>query len=168
MGILDGWEFCPRCGGATAPGDGNVVCTQCGFVVWANSVPAVQALVERDGKLLIVRRAVDPHAGMWDLPGGFLAEGEHPEDGLRRELKEETGLDVEVGEFVGAWLDPYDGRTVLGLTYDATPVGGGEHAADDVSELRWFAPTELPEANAFAFRSHPRVVSFWRARHEHA
>lgn len=168
MGILDGWRFCPRCAAPTEPGERNVSCPSCGFVAWANSVPAVQALVERDGKLLLARRAIEPQRGMWDLPGGILEEGEHPRDGLRRELKEETGLDVEIGAFVDAWLDQYDGRVVLGLTYDATPTGGDERAADDVAELHWFAPSELPRAEEFAFPSHPQVLSLWRARHEHA
>jgi ADP-ribose pyrophosphatase YjhB (NUDIX family) len=139
MGILDGWKFCPRCAAATVAGDDHVRCPACDFVAWANSVPAVQALVERDGRLLLVRRALDPGRGKWDLPGGFLQEGEHPLDGLARELEEETALDVELGEFVGAWLDPYDGRTVLGLTWagrarpgdDARPTtsrsSGGSH-----------------------------------------
>lgn len=131
-------------------------------------MPAVQGLVERDGRLLLARRAIDPGRGMWDLPGGILDEGEHPEDGLRRELREETGLDVEPGAFLGAWLDPYDGRTILGLTYEAVAPDGEPVAADDVAELHWFAPDELPAAEEFAFPSHPEVVSLWVRRHEHA
>jgi ADP-ribose pyrophosphatase YjhB (NUDIX family) len=160
MGILDGWSYCPRCASPTERGAGHVRCPACGFVAWANSVPAVQGLVERDGRLLLARRAIDPGRGMWDLPGGILDEGEHPEDGLRRELREETGL--------GAWLDPYDGRTILGLTYEAVATRGEPVAADDVAELQWFAPDELPASEEFAFPSHPDVVSRWARRHEHA
>jgi len=166
MGILDGWTFCPRCASRTEAGDENVVCPRCGFVAWANSVPAVQALVERDGKLLLARRALEPGRGLCDLPGGFLREGEHPLDGLRRELVEETGLRVEPGEFRGAWLDPYDGRFVLGLTWDARVLGGELRAADDVAELWWAAPSELPAPDEFAFPSHPQVVSLWAARQQ--
>lgn len=169
MGILDGWRFCPRCAAPTEPGAENVVCPSCGFVAWANSVPAVQALVERDGKLLLARRALDPGRGLCDLPGGFLREGEEPLAGLRRELYEETGLEVQPGEFRGAWLDPYDGRFVLGLTWDAMVLSGEPRPADDVAELWWAAPDELPSPEEFAFASHPRVVSLWAARrHEHA
>jgi ADP-ribose pyrophosphatase YjhB (NUDIX family) len=165
MAILDGWRFCPRCATAIVTAEDHVSCPSCGFVGWANSVPAVQALVEREGMLLLVRRALDPGRGKWDLPGGFLREGEHPVDGLLRELQEETGLDVALGPFVGAWLDPYEGRTVLGLTYAATAGSGAGRAADDVAELAWFRPDELPQDAEFAFPSHPGVVAFWRDQH---
>jgi ADP-ribose pyrophosphatase YjhB (NUDIX family) len=167
MGILDGWRFCPRCASATEPGAGHVRCTACGYVVWANPAPAVQALVERDGCLLLARRAVAPGRGLWDLPGGFLEEDEHPLDALRRELREETGLEAEPGRFVGAWLDPYEeGRTVLGLTWTATATGEAR-PADDVAELAWVPPSGLPAPEEFAFPSHPEVVSLWRSWHEH-
>jgi ADP-ribose pyrophosphatase YjhB (NUDIX family) len=168
MSILDGWQFCPRCATPIERGEDHVHCPACAWVGWANSVPAVQALVERDGRLLLARRAVEPGRGRWDIPGGFLQEGEHPHDGVRRELREETGLEVEPGAFRGAWLDPYDGRTVLGLTYDASPGPGEPRPADDVAELRWFGPDELPSPAEFAFPSHPEVVSRWARRHQDA
>ena len=65
-----------------------------------------QALVERDGRLLLGRRAFDPSVGLWDLPGGFLEENEHPLDALVRELREETGLEIEPQGFVGVWMEP--------------------------------------------------------------
>ena len=164
VGVLDGWRFCPRCGGGLAVDPGTVSCAGCGWQTWANSVPGVHALVEREGKVLLGRRAFDPGAGMWGLPGGFLDEGEHPHDGLRRELREETGLDVEPGEYLGAWMQPHGERTVLCLIWSARAVGGLESAADDVLELGWFAPAELPPdigPDAFA-----AALSAWRSRHE--
>jgi ADP-ribose pyrophosphatase YjhB (NUDIX family) len=165
MGILDGWRFCPRCAAETERDADSARCVRCGFVVWANSAPAVQALVERDGRILLGRRGIEPGYGRWDLPGGFLHEGEHPLDGLRREVREETGLEIEPGRFVGFWLEPYDGRVVLSITYEATTEAGDARPADDLTELRWFAPTELPAAAELAFPSYVEILELWRQQH---
>jgi ADP-ribose pyrophosphatase YjhB (NUDIX family) len=124
-------------------------------VAWANPAPAACALcVDGEGRILLTRRAWDPYAGMWDLPGGFLHEDEHPLDGLRRELVEETGLRVEPTEWFGAFMVPYgEGpgtRIVLNLVWRARVVDGHERAADDVAELCWFAPDELPPLDEVA------------------
>jgi len=168
VGLLDGWRFCPRCTGSLTTADGSVYCAACGYEAWAHSVPGAQALVERDGRVLLGRRRFDPGRGLWDLPGGFLEEAEPPLDGLRRELREETGLDIEPTAFFGIWLQPYAGRTVLCLTWLARPAGGIERAGDDLVELRWFAPDELPAAHELAFESFVEILSAWRARYEQA
>ena len=95
MGILDGWRFCPLCSGPLRHERGQAECEQCGTPVYANPIPGSQALIERDGSVLLGRRRDDPGAGLWDLPGGFVEEFEHPLDALRRELREETGLEIE-------------------------------------------------------------------------
>lgn len=129
----------------------RVECTACGYVVYANAAPAACALcVDDDGRILLTRRAWEPYAGMWDLPGGFLGEDEHPVDALRRELREETGLEVEPTQWYGAFLVPYDERVVVNLVWRAKVVGGTPQAADDVSELRWFARDELPPLGEIA------------------
>ena len=100
-------------------------------------------MLERDGRVLLAKRAIEPRLGYWDLPGGFLEEGEEPLDGLRREFREETGLEVEPVEWLGAFLDPYNSYFVLGLTW-VVRADGEPSAADDVAELAWFGPDELP------------------------
>jgi ADP-ribose pyrophosphatase YjhB (NUDIX family) len=109
---------------------------------------------------LLGRRRFPPRQGYWDLPGGFLEEGELPEDGLRREFLEETGLAVSPVSFIGGVVDPYDHYFVLGLTYIVT--GDGDPVAnDDVEELRWFAPADLP--TEMAFPSQNTVLAAWAA-----
>jgi ADP-ribose pyrophosphatase YjhB (NUDIX family) len=166
VALLDGWRFCPRCRGELTPEPGTARCASCGFQAWGHSVPGAQALVERGGRVLLGRRAHEPGRGRWDIPGGFLEEGEHPLDGLRRELREETGLEIEPGEYLGTWLQPYDGRTVLCLTWLARETGGAERAGDDLVELRWFRPDELPDPDELAFETFVEILSAWRTRHE--
>lgn len=162
MGALDGWKVCPRCGSELRNEGSSASCASCGLVVFANSAPAVQALVVRDSRVLLARRDREPGAGKWDLPGGFLEEGEEPLDGLRRELREETGLEVNPVAFLGAFVEPYLDRFVLGLTWQAVAEGDAA-AADDVAEVRWFAADELPPANEFAFPHHPVLLAAWRS-----
>ena len=141
----------------------------CGFVAHANPKPCACALIVDDGgRLLLARRAVEPFKDCWDTPGGFVEEGEHPLDALRRELLEETGLVVEPGEFVGVWMDHYgdapDAESTLNLYWEAQVVSGVAQAADDVAELAWFAPDELPEPARLAFSTVGDALAAWRAR----
>lgn len=157
MGFLTGWRFCPRCGAELDSDGKRAECGSCGSVYYGHSVPTVSALVVGDdGHMLFARRAHDPDAGLWDLLGGFLDEREHPLDGLRRELLEETGLEVEPHDFLGAFLDTYgegpQAASVLNLVWQARIVAGQPVPADDVSELRWFPPDELPPPEECAFR----------------
>jgi ADP-ribose pyrophosphatase YjhB (NUDIX family) len=170
--VLDGWRSCPRCRADLDREPGSARCPACGSVYYASSEPTACALcVDEDGRVLLVRRAHAPYAGYWDLPGGFLEEGEHPLDALRRELREETGLEVEPDRFVGVWIDWYtdgahDGASAtLNLYWTARVVAGSPQAADDVTELRWFAPDELPPADALAFTNVARVLDAWRQQH---
>jgi ADP-ribose pyrophosphatase YjhB (NUDIX family) len=163
LSVLDGWKFCPRCAAPVRREARRAVCDACGFVAYANSAPTASAvLVDEQGRVLLARRGVEPELGKWDLPGGFLEEGEEPLDGLRRELHEETGLEVEPLSFLGAWVDRYgDGEgaiATLNLYWLAQAVGE-PHAADDVAELCWFAAGELPE---LAFRVNALVLEAWQ------
>src|SRR5262245_14037067 len=169
MGVLDGWRFCPKCAESIRHAPGSVTCPGCGFVGYANSAPTASALVtDASGRLLMARRGIEPYLGMWDLPGGFLDEGEDPVAALRRELREETGLEIEPLELLGAYVDWYgpaggDGvQATLNLYWTARAVAGEPQAADDVAELRWFAPDELPEE--LAFTNLRPVLAAWRAR----
>lgn len=167
MSVLDGWRFCPRCAAGVDPEAGRVECSSCGFVTYANPAPTACALcVDERGRLLLARRAHPPYEGRWDTPGGFVEEGEHPLDALRRELREETGLEVEPGRFLGVWMDQYSedetGPWTLNLYWLASVAGGEARAADDVSELRWFERDALPAADEVAFRNVVDVLRAWR------
>jgi ADP-ribose pyrophosphatase YjhB (NUDIX family) len=148
------WSSCPRCQAPLQHAERSVRCTSCGLEEYGNPAPTVSALVRDDqGRILLARRAVEPGAGLWDLLGGFMDEGEEPVQALRRELLEETGLEVEPGEFLGGIPDRYgdDGNWTVNL-YWAARLGAGEpHPADDVAELAWFPADALPPTSEFAF-----------------
>lgn len=163
-------KFCTACGGAlttAAEPYGPQRCASCGAEHFRNSKPCAGALVMRDGRVLLARRAIEPFKGHWDIPGGFLHEDEHPEDGVRREILEETGLRVRLLGLLGIYMDRYgDGDSAdwtLNIYYLAEPLNDAEpRAADDASELAWFAPDELPAK--MAFKHEHQVIADWRAR----
>lgn len=167
MSELDGWTSCPRCKGALrADEPSKRECQSCGLRIYASSKPTACALVVGDdGRILLARRAASPYEGAWDLPGGFLSEGEHPLDTIRRELKEETALEVEPRDFLGVWTDTYSedgkGAATLNLYWTATVTAGEPEAADDVQEVRWFDPDDLPSDDEFAFHI-TDVISRWK------
>jgi ADP-ribose pyrophosphatase YjhB (NUDIX family) len=106
----------------------------------------VGALVHDDeGRLLVVRRAREPGAGQWSVPGGRVEPGESDEAAVAREVLEETGLHVVVGMRVGTVQRPGPGRTIYdirdyacALAIATTPVAG-----DDAAEVRWVSRSAL-------------------------
>ena len=109
-------------------------------------IPALQGQ-----EVLLVKRAVEPFKGYWDIPGGFLESGEHPADGARREVLEETGLVIEPTEVVGFYMDVYgpEDEPTLNICYLARVVGGEEEAGSDAEGMEWFPLDALPERIAF-------------------
>lgn len=97
----------------------------------------------KDDAILLVKRSKDPAAGLWTLPGGSLEVGERLTDAVRREVKEETGLDVVVHDLLGIFEVVGDPHYVI-LDYSATPTDSAEAvAADDAEEARWIPLTEV-------------------------
>jgi ADP-ribose pyrophosphatase YjhB (NUDIX family) len=170
VGALSSWKFCPRCGAAVELEDGlRANCPACAYRAYANSKPTACAVcADAEGRVLLARRGNEPDKGKWDLPGGFLEEGEHPLAALRRELLEETGLEVEPMDFLGIWMDWYelngDRQSTLNLYWTARILRGELAAADDVSELAWFEWNELPPADETAFHI-AEVLATWREQY---
>ncbi len=164
VGLLDGWRYCPRCGASATRAEENSTCTLCGYTVWAAAIPGVQGLaVSTDGCVLLGRRAREPGAGLWDIPGGFLGEREDPVVGLRREFLEETGLAIDIGPFLGIWVESYGERFVSCATWLVRPIGGVLTAGDDLEHLTWFPPTALPATADVAFPTHSEILAIWAA-----
>ena len=113
MRFLEQARFCPRCGSRNVEiRDGKLLhCDACGFHFYINTASAVAGYVlDRQDRVLLVRRARDPAKGMLSPPGGFLDFGETGEEAVRREIREETALVVEVSGYLGSFPNRYHYR----------------------------------------------------------
>jgi len=95
----------------------------------------VSALIVRDGLVLLVRRGKEPFTGFWSLPGGRVEPGETMQDAVKREVREETGLDIEVGDEAG--------RVAGVVAFFAEVTGGEACAGDDAMECEFVEPDEV-------------------------
>ena len=100
--------------------------------------------MSRGGKILLVRRRVEP--GVWMLPGGIVEYGERAEEAARREVKEETNVDVAVKRLVGVYnlIRKKRGAHYVVICYDAKYTGGTIKASEEIEEAAWFKPDEIP------------------------
>ncbi|MDD5627348.1 MAG: NUDIX hydrolase [Patescibacteria group bacterium] len=150
------YKYCPKCGDLLTEkiigGRSRLQCLKwkCKFIFHQNSKPTSSALILDGDKVLLGKRKIDPSKGMWDVIGGFLEPGEHPEKGMKREVREETGLKVEPTDMIGFFMDVYDGSfPTMNICYTATVTGGKLKPGDDIEELRWFEISKLPKNIAF-------------------
>ena len=169
------YRFCPRCGARTAPrleeARERDHCAACDRTWYDFAKPCATALViDPQGRVLLVRRAVEPYRGKWNLPGGFLEADEHPTAGAVRETLEETGFTIALGAFLGAYLDhwedardPTRAHHSLSLAYLARVVGGSYAPNHESGEAGWFAPDALPAADDIAYDNHRRALADWAA-----
>jgi NAD+ diphosphatase len=137
-------RFCGRCGVPTRdkPGERAKECPACGQIAYPRVSPAMMVLVTR-GRELLLARAHRFATGMYSALAGFVEPGETIEDCIRREVREEVGIDVDGIRYFASqsWAFPHS----LMIAYTAT-YAGGELRADDqeIADVRWFTPNALP------------------------
>lgn len=143
------FRYCPRCSALLAEtlvkaGEPlRLACAACGFVHYAEPKVAACAVVLFGGRVLLLKRAIEPSAGKWVIPGGFVERGETVEDAAIRETREETGLPIRLVSLLNVYS--YDGVGIVLVVFV------GEPTTDD-------APRPLDEAldvSYFAFRDIP-------------
>ena len=156
-------RYCPQCGTELEmrkhSGRIRPVCPACGFVFYLNAIVAAATLVEREERVALVKRGVEPGQGKWGLPGGYVEADESAEEAAVRETWEEAHLRVELDGLLDAFsYRSAQSRGVL-LIYAAHVVSGELAAGDDAVDAGWFGPDELPDV---AFRTHRDVLRQWR------
>jgi len=109
-------------------------------------VIVVGAIVEKDGKILLVQEKQPRAYGLWNTPAGWLESGENPIDGAIREVKEETGLEIKINGLLGIYIgrsihDP--NLTVNKIVFRASLIGGElKIPKDELLDIKWFEPSE--------------------------
>jgi ADP-ribose pyrophosphatase YjhB (NUDIX family) len=142
--------FCPLC--ATPLETRQVsdkprrACPSCDYIYFTDPKVGVGVLLVQEGKVLLVRRLMNPEKGKWSLPAGFLDRGEDPKETAVRETFEETNLHVAVDELVDVYFNPTakgPGASIF-ILYRARLLGGEPRAGDDADAVGFFALDDLP------------------------
>lgn len=141
-----GPRFCPRCGGLLATREverrPRPVCPACGLIWYQDPKVAACTLPVVGGRLILVRRAIEPQRGRWVFPGGYMDRGETAEQAAVRETREETGLDVAVTGLAGVYS--YADSIVVVVVYRVDVRGGQAAPGAECLEARGFEPQEIP------------------------
>ena len=159
-------KYCPECGTAVVVqqrfGRSRAVCPACDHVHFRDPKVAACVLVEQDGKILLVKRVMEPMRGKWTLPAGFVEAAEDPRSAAARECLEETGLVVDVGELFDVIFGREHARGAsIVIVYRASVREGRLEANDDAEEARFFARDDIPP---LGFEATKQVVGWWLAQ----
>lgn len=164
------YKYCPACTSELVEKrtDGKLrrCCPVCGFVLYKNPAPASGVIIEKDGKVLLVKRKFAPFKGDWSLPAGFMEYGESPEACAIREIYEETNLKIKLPALFGVYAGHDDPRTyAILVVYLADIIEGQPEPGDDAQEISFFSRDEIPSNIAFA--AHRQVLKdYFKSRAE--
>ena len=127
-----------------------------------NPTPTVDIILQRNSKVLMIRRKKEPFKGSLALPGGFVDEGETVEEAMKREAMEETSLEVEPMDILGVYSDPArDPRKhTMSTVFIGIVIGGQDRAGDDAASIEWVELDEI-EKQQVAF-DHMQILGDYR------
>lgn len=165
------FRYCPFCSQLLLhPSEHSVDpprCAKCDQGFYSAPHPTVAAVIvdESEEQVLLAQRKSAPFKDYWDIPGGFLLSEETLEEGLRREIFEELGIEIAIGRLLGSYPDTYGQAAVptINVFYLASIARGIPSARSDVAEIRWFHRVRLP--SKIAFECVRRALHAWRDEH---
>ena len=153
-------NYCASCGSKLETkdieGKQRPVCAKCQRVVYHDPKIAATCVIERRGKVLMIRRDTPVGRGLWSMPGGYIDRGEVVEEGAAREVFEETGLEVEIDGLVGVYSEA--GHPVVVVAYAASETGGKLRAGPEAQEVGFFGLDDLPP---LAFPRDKLILQQW-------
>lgn len=160
---------CPNCAhrGAEPGREPALRCDRCGWYWYPNPRPTAAVIIERtaDGEreFLLLRRAVEPASGWWDLPAGFLEPRETPDEGALREAREEAGFAVELTGLIGAYASRESNTVVFAYTARAVDADAVPEPDHESSEARWIPLSEVERVlPSVAFVPIREAIVGWR------
>ncbi len=142
------FQFCPVCGGKLKAlrlkeeEPERLVCSDCAFVFYLDPKVVVCSVVEMDGKILLLKRAIQPQRGKWVIPGGYVDRGEEVEAAALRETEEECGIKVRIKDLLGVYS--YPGRLVVVVVYLVEHLSGDLIVGDESQDVGLFPREEIP------------------------
>ena len=146
--------YCPQCGSKSNLEKSVPHCEACQLLFYTNSKPTAGAIIYNEkGEVLLTKRALKP-VGKIDIIGGFLENGEDPIEGIKREVREEVGVEIDVEDIIGIYMDGYmddsDSVYTLNIQYAAKIKSGTPVAKDEIQSVEWFREADLkPEEFSF-------------------
>jgi 8-oxo-dGTP diphosphatase len=160
--------YCSECGTRLEQrfvfGRERGVCPNCGHVDFVDPKVGVGVVFEMDGGIVLAQRGHEPMLGGWSFPSGFVDAGEVLEDAAKREVEEETGLQVSIDSLLGAYSTT--GERTIFVAYAGTLTGGELCVGEECQDVRAFPLGQLPE---LAFPHDGEIIEAWvaaRARQE--
>ncbi len=140
----------------------RAVCTKCDFIHYQQPKIAAGTIVDLDGGIVLIKRAVDPRKDFWSFPCGFQEIDETVEQAATRETEEECGLRVELDGHIGtySYVQSWHGGAVVVVAYRARVTGGELRAGDDAADVRIVRPDAIPWDD-LAFKSSHAALKDW-------
>ncbi|MDY6971590.1 MAG: NUDIX hydrolase [Thermodesulfobacteriota bacterium] len=142
------FQFCPVCGGRLnklrlkTNEQSRLICSACDFVFYLDPKVVACSILELDGKIVLLRRDIEPQKGKWVMPGGYVDRGEEVEAAAIRETREECGLKIRINRLLGVYS--YSGQLPVVIVYVAEYLSGDLIRGEETMEAKLFSDKDIP------------------------